>query len=148
MSKELVIDITNIGELQFALSRAANAAGKGLERGPIQIALRHKQVGRSNQANRLMWKLLNDIASQVVWCDRKLTPDDWKVLITALLRKQELVPGLDGGFVALGYSTRRMRKDEFSDLIECIYSVGVERNVKWSADTSVDWNAYKEVRAA
>lgn len=147
MSNELVIDVSTIGELQFALGRAANAAGKGLEKGPIQIALRHKQGRRSTQANRLMWKLLTDISNQVIWCGEKLSPEDWKVLITALLSKQKLVPGLDGGFVALGTSTSRMKKDEFSELIECIYSVGVERDVKWSADTSVDWNQYREAAA-
>jgi DNA modification methylase len=47
-----------------------------------------------------------------------------------------------------GTSTRKMRKAEFSDLIECIYSVGAERDVQWSADTSIDWDSYKEARAA
>lgn len=148
MGKELIIPVRSLQEMQYAIARVTNAIGKGLERAPVEVALRHQEDKRSLQANRLMWKLLNDISRQVEWCGQYHAPETWKDLITALMKKQTLLPGLDGGFVAIGTSTRKMRKAEFSDLIECIYSVGAERNVQWSADTSIDWDAYKEARAA
>ena len=148
MGKQLTYTIRTFEEMQGALARMASAIGRGIERAPVEVSLRHQEDKRSLQANRLMWKLLNDISRQVEWCGQYHEPETWKDLITALMKKQTLLPGLDGGFVAIGTSTRKMRKAEFSDLIECIYSVGAERNVQWSADTSIDWDAYKEARAA
>lgn len=148
MGKPLTYTIRTFEEMQGTLARMASAIGRGIERAPVEVSLRHQEDKRSLQANRLMWKLLNDISRQVEWCGQYHDPETWKDLITALMKKQTLLPGLDGGFVAIGTSTRKMRKAEFSDLIECIYSVGAERNVQWSADTSVDWDSYKEARAA
>ena len=146
MSNELVIPCNAPENIPVTLKRAEAALTKGLAVGPVDIALRRPESGRSNQANRLMWKLLNDISKQVEWCGQYHPSETWKDLITALMKKQTLLPGLDGGFVAIGTSTRKMRKSEFSDLIECIYSVGAERNVQWSADTSTDWDSYKEAQ--
>lgn len=148
MGKQLTYTIRTFEEMQGTLARMASAIGRGIERAPVEVSLRHQEDKRSLQANRLMWKLLNDISRQVEWCGQYHAPETWKDLITALMKKQTLLPGLDGGFVAIGTSTRKMRKAEFSDLIVCIYSVGAERNVQWSADTSIDWDAYKEARAA
>lgn len=148
MGKPLTYTIRTFEDMQGTLARISSAIGRGIERAPVEVSLRHQENKRSLQANRLMWKLLNDISRQVEWCGQYHEPETWKDLITALMKKQTLLPGLDGGFVAIGTSTRKMRKAEFSDLIECIYGVGAERNVQWSADTSIDWDAYKEARAA
>ncbi len=51
--------------------------------------------------------------------------------MTAGLKKQKAVPGIDGGFVVVGGSTSKMTKSEFSDLLELIYSFGAERGVEW-----------------
>lgn len=87
---------------------------------------------RSGSQNRLMWALLTDISIQVVWHGQKLTPENWKDIVTAGLKKQDVVPGLDGGFVVLGTSTRRMTKLEMNELIEFIYYVGAKYDVKFS----------------
>lgn len=87
---------------------------------------------RSGSQNRLMWALLTDISIQVVWHGQKLTPENWKDIVTAGLKKQDVVPGLDGGFVVLGTSTRKMTKLEMNELIEFIYYVGAKYNVKFS----------------
>ena len=49
-----------------------------------------------------------------------LSPEDWKTLFSAMLRQQDVVPGLDGGFVVLGLHTRKLTKGEFADLLDLI----------------------------
>jgi hypothetical protein len=87
---------------------------------------------RSLDQNALLWATLTDISGQVEWYGRKLTPEDWKHVFTASLRKLDVVPNIKGtGFVALGLSTSRMSKRDFSDLIELINAFGSERGVIW-----------------
>jgi hypothetical protein len=88
---------------------------------------------RSLQANAKMWCLLSDLAKQVDWYGRKLSPDDWKDVLTASYRKQDAVPNVDGnGFVVLGMRTSQMSIGEMGELIEVIYAFGSERGVVWS----------------
>jgi len=91
---------------------------------------------RSNDQNRKMWAMLNDIARQVPWTVNGvqclITPEDWKDLITAGLAKhQRIAQGLEGGVVMLGNRTSKMRKKELAELIEYIYFVGADKGVVW-----------------
>ena len=79
-----------------------------------------------------MWAMLTDISNQVVWHGRKLTPKQWKSVVTAALYKYEVVPGIDGGYVVLGESTSDMSIAKMADVITFCYSFGVEQNIKWS----------------
>ena len=47
--------------------------------------------------------------------------------------KQDVVPGIGGGFVVLGKSTSSMTKSEMSELQELIAAFGAERNVRFKA---------------
>lgn len=87
---------------------------------------------RSDAQNRTLWSALRDVSQQVNWHGNKLTDEEWKHVFSASLKRQKVVPGLDGGFVVLGQSTSRMTKGEFSDLMELIWAFGNERDVKWS----------------
>lgn len=88
---------------------------------------------RTIDANAAMWAMLADVSQQVDWYGRKLTPEDWKHVFSASLRKLEVVPNLDGtGFVALGQSTSKMTKAEFSDLLELIAAFGATHGVTWT----------------
>ena len=89
---------------------------------------------RSVDQNACLWAVLTDVSEQVEWYGRKLTPDNWKNVFSAALKQQEVVPGIDGGFVVLGQSTSRMTKSEFSDLLELIHAFGFERGVKFRED--------------
>ena len=87
---------------------------------------------RNLEQNAKMWAALTDVANQVKWYGKKLTPDDWKNVFSASLRKLEVVPNLDGnGFVALGMSTSKMTIREMSDMIELITAFGGEQGVKF-----------------
>lgn len=78
-----------------------------------------------------MWSYLSDISRQVIWYGQKLTPEDWKDLLTASLRRARVVPGLEAGsFVPLGMRTSSMTKGELGDLIVLIQAFAAERGVK------------------
>ena len=98
---------------------------------PEGLAIEIREPTRTLEQNALMWPLLNAVSEQVEWYGQMLSPDDWKDLFTAVLRKARAVPGLDGGFVVLGLSTSKLGKKEFSDLIEIIYAFGAERGVNF-----------------
>lgn len=88
---------------------------------------------RSLEQNSRLWAMLTDVSNQVDWYGRKLTPTEWKCVFSAALRKQDVVPGLDGGFVVLGLSTSQMTRAEMSDLQTLIEAFGAERGVKFRA---------------
>ena len=76
--------------------------------------------------------MLADVSQGVDWYGHKLSPEDWKVVFTAGLKRQRAVPGLDGGFVVLGESTSKMDKETFAQLIDLIDAFGTQHGVAWS----------------
>ena len=84
---------------------------------------------RSLDQNAKMWACLTDISKQVDWYGQKLSPDDWKQVLSASLRKQRAVPGIDGGFVVVGLSTSQMTIAEMSEMIELAHAFGADKGV-------------------
>lgn len=76
--------------------------------------------------------MLNDISRQVDWYGKKLSPESWKHVFSSALKKQEVVPGLDGGFVVLGQSTSKMTVSEMRDMQDLMSAFGDERDVQWT----------------
>lgn len=92
-----------------------------------------KEPTRSLQQNAAMWAALTDLSKQVDWYGNKLTADEWKDVLTASLKGQKAVPGIEGGFVVLGARTSKMTIKEMSDLLELAMAFGAEKGVKFSA---------------
>ena len=88
---------------------------------------------RSLEQNRLMWANLEDIAQQVVWYGQKLDKQEWKDVLTAGLKKQKIVPGIEGGFVVIGARTSKMSVAEMTELIELSSMFGAQQGVKFRA---------------
>ena len=88
---------------------------------------------RSLNQNRMMWANLEDIAQQVIWYGVKLTKDEWKDVLTAALKKQKVVPGIEGGFVVIGARTSKMTVPEMTELIELSTAFGTQQGVKFRA---------------
>lgn len=88
-----------------------------------------KQQTRSLEQNARLWAMLTDISQQVEWYGRKLSPEEWKHVFSASLKKQNVVPGLDGGFVVLGLSTSKMTKSEMAELQELMEAFGADKGV-------------------
>lgn len=97
-----------------------------------RLDLTIKKEKRSLPQNAKLWATLGEIASQVEWYGEKLTAEDWKHILSASLRKQRAVPGIDGGFVVLGLSTSKMDKDEMSELLELAIAFGAQQGVKFA----------------
>jgi hypothetical protein len=95
------------------------------------IELTIKEQTRTLEQNSRMWGMLTDISEQVNWYGKKLSPEDWKHVLTAALCRQNIVPGIDGGFVVLGKSTRKMTKKEMSELQDLIEAFGAQQGVKF-----------------
>ena len=103
---------------------------KGLKAGPVIVTLGREK--RTLDQNAKLWAMLRDISDQVEWYGEKLKDYEWKDVLTASLKKQKAVPGIDGGFVVLGAHTSGMSKEELSELIELMYAFGADKVVKWS----------------
>lgn len=88
---------------------------------------------RNLEQNALLWALLSEVSESVIWHGRKLSPDAWKNIFTAAWKKQDVVPGIDGGFVVLGVSTSSLSKREFSELIELISAFMAEQRGRIAA---------------
>jgi len=99
----------------------------------IKITVQPESL-RNLSSNACMWAALKDVSDQVIWYGRKLTPKQYKILLTAGLRKQDIIPNIDGdGFVMIGESTSEMTQKEIGELIEFIFAFGATRDVKFSA---------------
>lgn len=109
----------------------ANAADCVLN-APEGYCVEIKPVTRTLEQNAKLWAMLGDLARQIDWHGQSLTAENWKDMCTAALKRQQVVPGIDGGFVVLGTSTRRMTKPEMAELIEFMYAFGAQHGVQWS----------------
>jgi len=86
---------------------------------------------RTLEQNARMWAMCEEISKAVDWYGQKLSKEDWKTMFTAAIRKHRVVPGIDGtSFVVLGDSTRRMTKQEHSELQDLIEAFASERGVQ------------------
>lgn len=117
----------------LAHDTARQMAMQAIKNSPDGYVVMIQESTRSLDQNSKLWALLTDVSRQVEWYGRKLTPEDWKNVFSSALRKQDVVPNIDGdGFVVLGQSTSKMSKREFSDLVELIMCFGANHNVEWT----------------
>lgn len=103
-----------------------------------QMVVEVRPETRTLAQNSRLWAMLTDVSKQVNWYGRKLTPENWKDVLTAALTKQDVVPGIDGGFVALGKSTSNMTKPEMCELQDLIEAFGAQQGVKFTAPEFID----------
>jgi hypothetical protein len=91
-----------------------------------------KKNRRTLGQNAMMWAMLGDISDQVEWHGQKLSKRDWKWVFTAAIRRQRMVPGIEGGMVFLGEPTSGMSKQDMADMLDLIISFGIDHDVVWS----------------
>ena len=91
---------------------------------------------RSLDQNARMWAMLAEVSKQVDWYGRKLSPEAWKCVFSASLKKQDVVPGLHGDFVVIGQPTSAMTIREMGDLMELMAAFGAERGVRFADETA------------
>lgn len=98
-------------------------AQRAIERAPAGYVADIHESKRSDEQNRALWSLLNQIVRQRpthngVRMDAELYK---AVFLNALGVELRMVPNLDGnGFFPLGYRSSQLTKSQFADLLELI----------------------------
>ena len=133
MTQAITVHLYNRQQAKTALSSQVFPFLSEVLQGSKRFVLSIKPETRSLQQNARLWAMLTDISEQVEWYGRKLTPEEWKHVFSAALKKQDVVPGLDGGFVVLGLSTSKMTIAEMCDMQTLMEAFGAERGVKFKA---------------
>ena len=118
----------NRQQAHTAIIAAYEAAKEQLQAGR-KLVLTLTEETRSVEQNAKMWATLAEIANQVDWYGQKLTAEEWKWVLSASLKKQRAVPGIDGGFVVLGQSTSKMTIAEMSEMIELSVAFGAQQGI-------------------
>lgn len=124
-----------IDRVRFRLMTNRHAAHEAIDRAPMGYIAEIREATRTDEQNRLMWPLLDDVRDQVIWHKRKLPSDEWKNGFMMALEKAEFVPGIVPGTIwPLGLRSSVLGKAKFSELIEIIYAFGAENGVKFRTD--------------
>ena len=101
---------------------------------PPMTRIEFKSPRRSLEQNNLMWARLTEISQAVLWHGQKLSPEDWKDVFSAGLKRARVVPGIEPGtVVALGLRTSDLSVPEMTDLLEYIAHFAAERGVELTA---------------
>lgn len=95
-----------------------------------------REPTRSGEQNAKLWAILSEFSAQLVWPVNghmvQMTAEEWKAVLSAAFRKEQsrLAMGLDGGVVMLGARTSKMGRREFSEFLEFVQAVAVDRGVE------------------
>jgi len=123
--------LINLPQARKVFTDVWNVVCAEIEAGRI-LHLEVRPDTRSLASNAMMWSCLTDISKQIVWHDNKLSPDEWKDVLSAALKKQKIVPGIEGGIVMLGSRTSKMTRKEMTEMIETCHFFGDQNQVRWS----------------
>lgn len=96
---------------------------------PEGTVVTFRESTRSLEQNNLLWARLTQLSNDLPWDGEKLTPNEYKDLLTACLRKQKVVRGIEGGLVFLGARTSSMSKAEMADLLTLMEAFAAERGI-------------------
>jgi len=103
-----------------------------VQHAPEGYVVEIKAPTRSLEQNALLWARLTTLSERVKWDGDTLTPEEWKDLLSACLRKQKVVRGIEGGLVFLGLRTSSMTKSEMADLLTLMEAFAAERNITFA----------------
>jgi len=107
---------------------------------------------RSSEQNAKLHALLSDLAkSPLTWAGKRRTLDEWKMLMVsahsvATKHPGEVIPGIEGEFVAIRESTASMGVARASSLIEYVLAFCVSNGVELHDTERGGW--LQEGRAA
>lgn len=134
--KRVVIQKGRKDQIQPVLNSLFNLLYKHVDSHDLAIEVSKAEELRNNDQNAKGWAMWTDISNQVEWYGQKLAPEDWKDLLSHDWKNQQIVPGISGGFCAIGgVRTSKLSKREFASLIEISYAFGSQKGVKWSDES-------------
>jgi hypothetical protein len=107
--------------------RLVDAAGK------TGRVLEIREPTRTDDQNRKLWPMLDDIRRQVPGME-EYSRDDIKLrFLNALGAEMRFLPALEGnGLFPVGLRSSTLTKEQFSGLIELLYEYGARNGVIWS----------------
>lgn len=115
-------------------SEARRRAMSAVAEAPEGFVVEIREPTRSLSQNAMLWPVLEAFARQKTWVVNgeatKLTPEDWKAVLTAAWKGETRVAkGIHGGMVILGVRTSTLSKRQFSEFMEHVLAVAVELGV-------------------
>lgn len=116
--------------------RVRNNAMAALMRAPADYSVVISQKTRSTDQNAKLHAMLTDLAkSPVTWAGKRRNVEEWKAIIisghaVATGSGGEVIPGIEGEFVAIRESSARMSVSRAASLIEYLMSFCVQNNVE------------------
>ena len=104
----------------------------GVDRAPAGWALELREPKRTDEQNRALWGLLNQIQRQrPEHRGIPMTPELWKaVFMDALNSECTIMPKLDGSGYFPMHSTSRLTKGEFADLLTLMFAWCAEQGLE------------------
>ena len=134
MAERITMSLYNAHQAHQAIQTAWHHAKGWLMAGDQRLTLEIRPEKRSDAQNRRLWAMLTDISRQVDWYGQRLSSEEWKDVFTAAMKKQKVVPGLDGGFVVCGQRTSRMTKPEMAELQILMEAFAADRGVHFCVE--------------
>jgi hypothetical protein len=89
---------------------------------------------RTPEQNDLLQPACRDLSKHLTWSGHQLSQDEWRWLICAAVLGQKIVPGLNGGIVALGGSSKKLNKQQATDAITMAFEIGDQ---PWTYDPNL-----------
>jgi len=122
--------------LILAHAEARRRAVQAVQDAPDDYVVTVSEPSRNLAQNAALWPILQAFSEQLQWPVNgqmvRMTPDEFKDILTAGFHQEtaRLAMGLSGGVVMLGLRTSNMSKRTFSEFLDFIQSVAVERGVQ------------------
>ena len=137
MAERIQLALFELQQAHAAIAYAWRQAKPWIEQGR-RLTLEIRPEKRSDAQNRRLWAMLREIATQVDWYGHRLSDEQWKDVFSAALKRTNVVPGIDGGFVVCGQSTSKMTKAEMAEMQSLMEAFGADKGVRFSAKDGGD----------
>lgn len=109
-----------------------------IARAPLGKVVIVQDPTRTIEANARLHAMLTDIARQASYLGQKRSVEFWKGLFVsgwtiATGQRPEIVPGLEGEFIAIRESTATMSGKRLASVMEYIEAWGINQGVRFTA---------------
>lgn len=128
--------MSNIYRLVHATAR--HLATQAVKDAPDGYIVSIKPPTRNGEQNAKLHAIFSDVARQIPYMGKMLTPAQWKVLFIsghaiATGIGAEMVPGLEGEFVNIRESSASMSVSRMASLIEYVLAYCAQQDVRLAA---------------
>ena len=106
---------------------------------PVDGVVTIKPPGRNLDQNARLWAMISDV-SRAMPEGRRHTSEVWKcIFMQALGHESRFEMGLDNRPFPIGFSSSKLSKGDFADLITMVMEYGDRMGVPWSEPLPEGW---------